>query len=64
MYGESIDGRPFDVVLAHDWVEKSCNKNFFEAVKIFLGLEIKNYNIPWPRSSAFLRIQVLASWPE
>jgi len=45
MYGESIDGRPFDVVLAHDWVEKSCNKNFFEAVKIFLGLEIKNYNI-------------------
>jgi len=39
MYGESIDGRLFDVVLAHDWVKNSCNKNFFEAVKICFGLE-------------------------
>jgi len=35
MYGESINGRLFDVVLAHDWVKNSCNKNFLKLSKFF-----------------------------
>ena len=33
MYGESINGRLFDVVLAHDWFKNSCNKNFLKLSK-------------------------------